>query len=162
MGEVTFLAFTHRFEGASVISGWSSGTGAAGVIGAGSFAALTSLGLAPRTTVLIMVVVPLGMALSFWGLLKPDESTSRPIGIEDNQPLLEEEEDTLGIIEDNDEHRDAPPPLTVIEKLVRTKSLLKYMIPLGLVYYFEYLINQGLYELLYFPTSGLSHSQQYR
>ena len=36
------------------------------------------------------------------------------------------------------------------------------MIPLGLVYYFEYLINQGLYELLYFPTSGLSHSQQYR
>ena len=36
------------------------------------------------------------------------------------------------------------------------------MIPLGLVYFFEYLINQGLYELLYFPGISLSHGQQYR
>jgi len=36
------------------------------------------------------------------------------------------------------------------------------MLPLGAVYYFEYLINQGLFELLYFPKSFLNHQQQYR
>ena len=40
--------------------------------------------------------------------------------------------------------------------------MLKYMFPLGLVYFFEYLINQGLYELVYFPGIFLDHSQQYR
>merc|ERR1719480_428223 len=39
---------------------------------------------------------------------------------------------------------------------------MKYMIPLGAVYFFEYLINQGLFELLYFPRTFLSHGQQYR
>ena len=40
--------------------------------------------------------------------------------------------------------------------------MLKYMLPLGAVYFFEYLINQGLFELLYFPGVSLSHAQQYR
>jgi len=36
------------------------------------------------------------------------------------------------------------------------------MIPLILVYFAEYLINQGLFELIYFPHSGMEHSEQYR
>ena len=36
------------------------------------------------------------------------------------------------------------------------------MVPLGLVYFFEYVINQGLFELMYFENSVLEHSQQYR
>ena len=36
------------------------------------------------------------------------------------------------------------------------------MLPLGAVYFFEYLINQGVFELLYFPNTFFTHSQQYR
>ncbi|XP_035230530.1 battenin-like [Stegodyphus dumicola] len=38
------------------------------------------------------------------------------------------------------------------------------MIPLGLVYFAEYLINQGLFELLYFPNAEkwLNQKEQYR
>uniref|UniRef100_A0A4W6E4U9 Battenin n=1 Tax=Lates calcarifer TaxID=8187 RepID=A0A4W6E4U9_LATCA len=42
------------------------------------------------------------------------------------------------------------------------KGLLKFVVPLGLVYFAEYFINQGLMELLYFPNFFLSHAEQYR
>lgn len=46
-------------------------------------------------------------------------------------------------------------------KLLRT--LLKYMIPLFFVYFGEYFINQGLFELVYFKDSFIKkHSEQYR
>ncbi|MPC10984.1 Battenin [Portunus trituberculatus] len=47
----------------NVVSTWSSGTGAAGVFGAAAFAVLTSAGLTPRTSVLIMLMVPVVMSL---------------------------------------------------------------------------------------------------
>eukprot|EP00076_Gallus_gallus_P034052 XP_024999590.1 battenin isoform X1 [Gallus gallus] len=48
------------------------------------------------------------------------------------------------------------------EKRAVLKVLLRNAAPLALVYFFEYFINQGLLELLYFPTSALTHSEQYR
>nr|XP_042703564.1 battenin [Chrysemys picta bellii] len=42
------------------------------------------------------------------------------------------------------------------------QGLLKYLLPLALVYFAEYFINQGLFELLYFRDSALTHAQQYR
>ncbi len=52
------------------------------------------------------------------------------------------------------------------EKLIETarivRSLLKYMIPLFFVYFAEYFINQGLFELLYFRDSSIEHKSQYR
>ncbi|XP_033114479.1 battenin-like [Anneissia japonica] len=54
--------------------------------------------------------------------------------------------------------------LTSKEKRRAVKPLLfKYMIPLATVYLAEYLVNQGLFELLYFPAlSWLNHDDQYR
>jgi len=155
LGEVSFLSYTHFFQ-ENVISAWSSGTGGAGVIGAGSYAALTSFGVSPRATVLIMMVVPLGMAITFWIVLKPEGINSANTTT-DTVPLLDNEEETRPhhVVENNS-------PLNVVEKLKLVRSLLKYMFPLGLVYFFEYLINQGLYELVYFPGIFLDHSQQYR
>ena len=46
------------------MSTWSSGTGAAGVIGALSYAGLTALHVSPNTTLLIMLVVPFVMTLT--------------------------------------------------------------------------------------------------
>jgi hypothetical protein len=48
----------------NVISTWSSGTGAAGILGASSYAGLTALGLSAVNSLLMMLVVPVLMATS--------------------------------------------------------------------------------------------------
>ena len=48
----------------NVISTWSSGTGAAGILGASSYAGLTALGLSAVNSLLLMLVVPVLMAAS--------------------------------------------------------------------------------------------------
>ena len=48
----------------NVISTWSSGTGAAGILGASSYAGLTALGLSAVNSLLVMLVVPALMATS--------------------------------------------------------------------------------------------------
>lgn len=45
------------------VSTWSSGTGAAGVFGALSYAGLRTVGISSQTTLLLMLVVPGAMAL---------------------------------------------------------------------------------------------------
>jgi battenin len=45
----------------NVISTWSSGTGAAGIMGAGSYAGLTALGLSTVDSLLLMLIVPVLM-----------------------------------------------------------------------------------------------------
>lgn len=37
-----------------------------------------------------------------------------------------------------------------------------YIVPLVLVYFAEYFINQGLFELLFFRNTFLTHAEQYR
>lgn len=51
------------------MSTWSSGTGAAGLFGALSYAGFTSAGLTPRTTVLLMLIIPVVMSLR-WVFLR--------------------------------------------------------------------------------------------
>ena len=153
LGEASFLSHTHLFS-EPVISAWSSGTGASGVIGAGSYAALTSLGLRPRLTVLVMLVVPAGLAVSFWALLEPSLASNSseyfPLSNTEDQSESQHLETSL------------PSHQSFQHKLSVLRGLTKFMVPLGFVYFFEYLINQGIFELLFFPGSALSHSQQYR
>uniref|UniRef100_A0A8C5XM48 Battenin n=1 Tax=Microcebus murinus TaxID=30608 RepID=A0A8C5XM48_MICMU len=52
--------------------------------------------------------------------------------------------------------------LSLQERWTVFKSLVQYIIPLVLVYFAEYFINQGLFELLFFRNTSLSHAQQYR
>uniref|UniRef100_A0A8D2DM56 Battenin n=1 Tax=Sciurus vulgaris TaxID=55149 RepID=A0A8D2DM56_SCIVU len=52
--------------------------------------------------------------------------------------------------------------LSLQERWTVFKGLLCYIIPLVLVYFAEYFINQGLFELLFFRNTSLSHAQQYR
>ena len=56
----------------NVISTWSSGTGAAGILGASSYAGLTALGLSAVNSLLVMLVVPALMATS-WVILQNQE-----------------------------------------------------------------------------------------
>lgn len=154
LGEITFLAYSAHFD-KDVISTWSSGTGGAGVLGALSYAAMASV-LSPEKTLLVMLFVPVLMAISFWGVLvhpklRRDEKTAGE-AIPDEEPLLPCSGCT-GY---------AKVTLTFGDKLRLIKPLLKFMIPLGLVYLAEYFINQGLLELIVFRNTKLSHKEQYR
>ncbi|RWS17713.1 Battenin-like protein [Dinothrombium tinctorium] len=155
LGEVTFLGYSSLFD-PNVVSTWSSGTGGAGLLGSFSYAGLTSFGLSPRNTLLVMLIVPLLMAFTFWSLIVPPpkrNSEREPIHLShSSSPDLE-------VLDDD---KSSKLTLSFGEKILVLKKLLKFMIPLGLVYYFEYFINQGLFEILYFANTSLEHAEQYR
>ena len=76
-----------------------------------------------------MLVVPLVQALTFWLLLTHPKPNLKFVGDNDigsKQQIVEES------------------PMTLRQKIRLVPGLLKYMIPLSLVYLFEYFINQGL------------------
>ncbi|XP_049806347.1 battenin isoform X1 [Schistocerca nitens] len=171
LGELTLLGYTSSFNW-NPITAWSSGTGAAGVLGAGSYAGLTALGISPNDSLLIMLAVPAVMALSFWVLL---ERPSHSVNSVDT-PGVEEFQSNVSIQSGTGEgtvevatvaEASAVADIAYENESLKTKlkyipSLLKYMVPLGTVYLFEYFINQGLFELIYFPGIWISHSEQYR
>jgi battenin len=147
LGEPTFLAYSAYFN-KNVISTWSSGTGGAGIVGALAYSMLRQfIGLTNQQTLLVMVSVPILEFLIFFGLLRKPASSR----IEDQDKG-----------EDVPEDADIPPMKSMKEKFIYIQSLIPYMIPLALVYFFEYFINQGLFELVYFPEIFLNSSEQYR
>ncbi|KAL1130107.1 hypothetical protein AAG570_013046 [Ranatra chinensis] len=144
LGEASLLSYMAFYKNKNVISTWSSGTGGAGFFGSFTYAGLTSLfHLSPSTTLYSLLVVPVIMGLSFWLLLKhPDVNA-------------------LTSDKRTDESTDSSEE-GLSQKIKAMPALLKYMIPLGLVYLFEYIINQGLFELIQFDLGWLSHADQYR
>ncbi|KAF1380119.1 hypothetical protein PFLUV_G00183200 [Perca fluviatilis] len=168
LGELSFLSLTVYFS-RDVLGGWGSGTGGAGVAGAFLYSGLTQIGLSPQITLLIMLVVPCAMLCSYFFLLvlppslpqwKSRDTEYAAVGSEDRRRLMDDSEEEEQE-KSTPEERTAG-PLTLTEKLHVIKGLLRFVLPLGLVYFAEYFINQGLMELLYFPKFSLSHAEQYR
>lgn len=153
LGEATFLAYASYFN-KNVISTWSSGTGGAGVIGSISYTGLTALGLTPKTTMLVMLVVPAIESVSFWLMLRHKDTSKDSVDqtSEDGKPKVD-----YSTLPENER-----PLETWRSKIAFIPSLSIFIIPLILVYLFEYFINQGLFELVYFPESNLTQSEQYR
>lgn len=151
LGEITLLSYTAHFD-RGVVSAWSSGTGGAGVFGALSYAGFTSAGLSPRHTVLIMHLIPVTFATSFWCILETPEN------IYEREPLLDAARTGSDTSTDNQPSH----PLTFKMKLQIIKSLQKFMLPLFFVYFAEYFINQGLQELIYWNGIWLTPAEQYR
>ncbi|CAH1399143.1 unnamed protein product [Nezara viridula] len=142
LGETTLLSYMVFFKTQNVISTWSSGTGGAGILGAGSYAGLIAAGLSPSAAIWIMLIVPTVQAVCFVFFI---DHPKTDVKIEESE--IPTEADLL----------------TCEQKMSLLPVLLiRYMAPFGLVYLFEYFINQGLFELLYFPNSFLTHHQQYR
>lgn len=153
LGEITFLSLS-TFYDKNVISSWSSGTGGAGVLGALAYAGLTSIGLSPRNTLLVMISVPTIMVLAYVFLLVHKHSAKR-----DSNENNDADDDRLTLL-DNTKKEDKR--LTLRRKFQLIPSLFKYMLPLSAVYFAEYFINQGLHELLYFNGEFISRKAQYR
>ncbi|PNF26521.1 Battenin [Cryptotermes secundus] len=166
LGEVTLLSYSSVFD-KNVISTWSSGTGAAGILGASSYAGLTSLGLSAADSLLLMLIVPVVMAATFWFLLRTPGSRLHAWRSVIHCSNIDEEKtqqrpSSASVTESETSAVESAQLLTVIEKFKSIPPLLVYMIPLGLVYLFEYFINQGLFELIYFPNIWLTLHEQYR
>ncbi|XP_061568874.1 battenin isoform X1 [Cololabis saira] len=165
LGELSFLSLTVFFN-RNVLEGWGSGTGGAGVAGSLLYSALIQAGLSPRITLLLMLVVPVAMLVSYFSLLLPESPVPQwstretEHSAEERRPLVDEpdgEEQDKATTE-----AAAVGPPTMAEKWQVVRGLLKFVFPLGLVYFAEYFINQGLMELLFFQDSSLSHADQYR
>lgn len=140
LGEVTFLSLT-AFYPRAVISWWSSGTGGAGLLGALSYLGLTQAGLSPQHTLLSMLGIPALLLASYFFLLTSPEPQD-PGGEEEaeraaRQPLMSSEAP-------EESKPDASSTLSLQERWTVFKGLLCYIIPLVLVYFAEYFINQGL------------------
>jgi battenin len=182
-GEITFLSMTTLYDRSLSITGWASGTGGAGLVGSFGYAALTWSGLSPQSTILAMLFIPVLMAVSYAFLpsiefasarnysdLGQDGTTSQytrvateddddetPASSYEHLPPLPESgsvnSDFRAVVKDN-----------AVEFLRILCPLLKYMIPLFFVYFAQYFINQGLFELLYFRNDSIikDHKSQYR
>lgn len=73
-GELSFLGLTH-FYGPLSLAAWGSGTGGAGLIGAGAYVILTTtLGFSVRTSLLAFSFLPIIMLLTFFALLPRKDS----------------------------------------------------------------------------------------
>ncbi len=103
-GELSFLGLTH-FYGPFSLAAWGSGTGAAGLIGAGAYAvATTSFGLSVRHALLTSSFLPLIMLLSFFVVLPrgPSKHAGRRmtpqelfVAVERNASDEDDEDDSL-------------------------------------------------------------------
>ncbi|KAK3898314.1 batten's disease protein Cln3 [Staphylotrichum tortipilum] len=181
-GELSFLGMTHYF-GRGSLAAWGSGTGAAGLGGAGLYVLLTGwVRLGVRGTLLVGAVLPGVMVVAFWGVLPRERLAEGGKGYE---RLVEEGEEDGEGEEDRFEEMPAgvassgllaPGPGVAATAYThhhhgagkagfwgnvrRARALfLPYMLPLLLVYVAEYTINQGVAPTLLFPLERSPFSE---
>ncbi|KAK5989423.1 Protein BTN1 [Cladobotryum mycophilum] len=175
-GELSFLGLSHYYGHVS-LAGWGSGTGAAGLIGAGLYVALTDWwSFTVSQSLLVSGFLPVIMFISFFFIL-PQEPLRRGTAFKEYDTVPEQD------IDDEDAERIeehtaasallAPGPSALSantthaltqapnsnhsfsDNLRRAKSLfIPYMMPLFLVYIAEYTINQGVSPTLLFPLAS--------
>ena len=167
-GELSFLGLTHYY-GQSSLAAWGSGTGAAGLVGAGAYALATNtLKMSVRSTLLASSFLPVFMLISFFLVLPSDALRAvRYSRISSPSPAVdpldsEETEDervSESVLEPSKSLSTATERSmggswlqTLKGNLHRSRSLvIPYMLPLFLVYLAEYTINQGVSPTLLFP-----------
>uniref|UniRef100_A0AC35UG21 Battenin n=1 Tax=Rhabditophanes sp. KR3021 TaxID=114890 RepID=A0AC35UG21_9BILA len=168
-GEINFLALG-SFYPKSTVSAWSSGTGAAGLIGSLSYAGLTDAGLSPSAACLVMLIIPIIFSIAYWFILAKPPSLHQ-VTLSNISTWLVPKDSTKSYnnsIESSttyDQKTMLQRNLSFKDKIKVTVPLLKFMIPLSLVYFFEYTINQGAMSLIVFDCShgfNLSKASQYR
>lgn len=116
LGETTYFAFSSFFE-KNVISAYSSGTGGAGIFGALSYAGLTSVGLSPRKTLLVMTIVPALMFISFFIVIK------KPRHFYQKEYIVKYSEDTSSLLKNpEDADNKIKGRFTLREKLLLLKE----------------------------------------
>jgi len=178
-GELSFLGLTHYYGHVS-LAGWGSGTGAAGLIGAGFYVLMTDwIGFSVRTTLLFSAALPSIMFISFFLILPHGPlHAGRQKGYDVLPELDLEEEEVEQLSQSAASSALLAPgpsvaataysalthpkhhPSGIKAHLQRTKALIvPYMAPLLLVYVAEYTINQGVAPTLLFPLKETPFSE---
>lgn len=145
---MTFLGLTTLYPKRLGFFPYAIGLAMTGLVSSSAYAALTLI-LRPDQAIVCMIFIPFLLLTSYLILPSPERFHN------------------LDDTKDEDDQDDQLPKLESMNlnhKLRLVVPLLKYMIPLFLVFFAEYVINQGLFELIYFPGSSLlsDHSSQYR
>eukprot|EP01129_Flabellula_baltica_P006069 TRINITY_DN2241_c0_g1_i3.p1 TRINITY_DN2241_c0_g1~~TRINITY_DN2241_c0_g1_i3.p1 ORF type:complete len:320 (-),score=49.91 TRINITY_DN2241_c0_g1_i3:14-973(-) len=143
-GEITFMALSSFYD-KSVVSLYSSGTGGAGIFGSLIYLALESWFNLPSHLILVICSpIPLLMGYAYFLLLE------RP----DTKKLIREI---------NTEEPEEPKKkfLSIGAKARLQLSLAKYSVPLFIVYFAEYLINQGIVPVVTFPNDPTFRTKEY-
>ncbi|KAL7813577.1 Batten's disease protein Cln3 [Trichoderma aethiopicum] len=179
-GELSFLGLSHYYGHVS-LAGWGSGTGAAGLVGAGLYVMLTDWwGFTVQQSLLFSACLPAIMFISFFFILPLEplrqgkeydavpgrdvddevdaERTEQDLA-ESTSALLAPEPSVLSantayaMTRGNNTH-------TLKNNLRRARALfIPYMAPLLLVYVAEYTINQGVSPTLLFPLDSSPFSE---
>ena len=164
-GELSFLGLVHYY-GPFSLAAWGSGTGGAGLIGAGAYAlATTSLGFSVQATLLASAFLPIVMLISFFlllplGPLRAGSVKAQTVPIDEGDDDHEQREgllssgDSIGSTLTSSSHK-ASAWKQFKHNLSRARSLFfPFMLPLLLVYIAEYTINQGVAPTLLFPLES--------
>lgn len=125
-----------------MLTAWASGTGSAGIIGSISWAGLIALGISPQNTLRIMLIMPVIQAATFWLLLKAPQ----------NQMQSNNDKSTdIAVIESNECSAECVVSAVHEEKLSGLTAKLKFIpqlapfiLPLFIVFIFEYVCVSGL------------------
>ncbi|KAI4123108.1 MAG: hypothetical protein LQ338_005435 [Usnochroma carphineum] len=141
-GELSFLGLTHYYEGGFALAAWGSGTGGAGLVGAGAYAiATTSLGMSVKSTLLASAFLPVVMVLGFFVVLPRGPLVRERRGVKSIGDTVEREDGVDATERDREDQgllSEAP----------------NGVLPLFLVYVAEYLINQSVAPTLLFPLDA--------
>ncbi|PAV71272.1 hypothetical protein WR25_03064 [Diploscapter pachys] len=183
IGEITFLAMSAHYP-PSTVGAWSSGTGGAGLIGSFSYALLTEpkMGnLSPKTTLLIQLFIPALYAVAYFLILTSAKTIYAPTfnpktwivpsGYYISSSITAVSE--VANLDSNDITRNSGSDgeyteqrkLNLFQRLELIVPLIPLMAPLAVVYFAEYMINQGLTELIFFNCAKGAHltqASQYR
>ncbi|KAF8429716.1 batten's disease protein Cln3 [Tirmania nivea] len=178
-GELSFLGLTHYY-GQFALASWGSGTGAAGLVGAGMYSlVITGWRWSVRGALGGFSFLPGVMLVAFFAVLprgilryqhapgEGDAEVGVVVGEEEEEVLNTRRIEAEGLLsQQSREHgrqSTQSAPLgstsasffpTLYRNLARTKTLFfPYMLPLLLVYVAEYTINQGVSPTLLFGSS---------
>ncbi|KAI6020128.1 hypothetical protein PISMIDRAFT_206038 [Pisolithus microcarpus 441] len=161
LGELTFLQLSTTYNPAAIgghsVGYWSSGTGAAGLVGAFLWWELRGLGV--EVGVGISSVLPFVIPLTYFLLLpRPvaflDPTTSivySALPFDDPGIPTTDTSEESSLLEN--EPKSESVFLTAADKWRLLRPMLfKYMVPLFCVYLYEYTINQGIAPTLLYPV----------
>ena len=131
-GELSFLGLVHYY-GQFSLAAWGSGTGGAGLIGAGAYAlATTSMGLSVKSTLFASAFLPIVMLLSFFVLL-PREPLNRSMASTAKTeaavtPSMENEDiENERLLRDEEDISPDPPSLSQSMHERQSESLLQQL-----------------------------------
>ncbi|CAG97857.1 amino acid transporter YHC3 [Kluyveromyces lactis] len=137
-GEITFLQLTHFF-GSKSLTGWSSGTGGAGIVGSFSYLLLTTVF---RLNIQLSLLLYAALPLIFLLYYKINDSIVSSQVYQSLDMPIDSSDGPIELLKSNGW-------VDIVKRL--SKLVIPYMIPLSTVYLFEYLINQGVAPTLLFP-----------